>query len=42
MVDAPFLSDEDDPLYDDHYGYGWWEIRCKVETLVEYLSANAA
>ena len=41
-VDAPFLSDEDDPLMDDgHYGFGWWEIRCKVETLVEYLSAKA-
>ena len=42
-VDAPFLSDEDDPLMDDgHYAFGWWEIRCKVETLVEYLSAKAA
>ena len=37
-VDAPFLSDEDDPLMDDgHYGFGWWEIRCKVETLADYL-----
>lgn len=42
-VDAPFLSDEDDPLMhadEGHYGFGWWEIRDKVETLAEYLSAN--
>ena len=37
-VDAPFLSDEDDPLMDEgHYGFGWWEIRCKVEILADYL-----
>ena len=39
-VDAPFLSEDEDPLYDNHYGFGWWEIREKVETLAEYLSAN--
>ena len=42
-VDAPFLSDEADPLMhadEGHYGFGWWEIRDKVETLAEYLSAN--
>ena len=42
-IDAPFLSDEDDPLMhadEGHYGFGWWEIRDKVETLAEYLSAN--
>ena len=41
-VDAPFLSDEEDPLYDEgHSGCGWWEIRCKVETLVDYLKQEA-
>ena len=40
-VDAPFLSDEEDPLYDEgHGGYGWWEIRDKVETLVAYLKEH--
>lgn len=40
-VDAPFLSDEEDPLYyEGHGGFGWWEIRCKVETLVDYLKEH--
>ena len=42
-VDAPFLSDEEDPLYyEGHGGFGWWEIRCKVETLVDYINQRAA
>ena len=40
-VDAPFLSDDEDPLYDNHYGFGWCEIREKVETLVDYLKQRA-
>lgn len=42
-VNAPFLSDEDDPLMDEgHYGFGWCEIREKVETLVDYINQRAA
>ena len=41
-VDATFLSDEDDPLYDEGHGAcGWGEIRDKVETLVDYLKQRA-
>ena len=39
-VDASFLGDDDDPLYDNHYGFGWHEIREKVETLVDYLKEH--
>ena len=39
-VDANFLSDDEDPLYDNHYAYGWYEVREKVETLVDYLKEH--
>ena len=40
-VDANFLSDDEDPLYDNHYAFGWYEVREKVETLVDYLEQRA-
>ena len=40
FVDAPFLSDDEDPLYDNHCAFSWYEIREKVETLVDYLKEH--
>ena len=39
-VDASFLSDDEDPLYDNHCAFSWDEIREKVETLVDYLKEH--
>lgn len=39
-VDANFLTDDEDPLYDNHCAFSWYEIREKVETLVDYLKEH--
>ena len=41
-VDANFLTDDEDPLYDNHCAISWCEIREKVETLVDYINQRAA
>ena len=39
----PELDDDCDPLMDEgHYAYGWWEVRCKVETYADYFNQRAA
>ena len=42
-VCADHLTEAEDPLMDEgHYAFGWWEVRCKVETLVDYINQRAA